>query len=328
MPSKHGAQYPRAVDLPVQYPDLILYQIRVFFLQPDSVWRRPICSVQQINHSMCFLWYRDRWIYENPKALPHRQRVVPACRNSAPKQRKEDAYHVRSKEYVRCGIQHFRRAPRPAVRSAGHNSGRRSRPTQQQAGKPVCQKARPAQIQSGPRRIADCADRGVVCRSLYLPQERAQNNPWNCRLLSQSPHTAPGRLSRNSFGRFRKMERRTSSKPFRKAIDNFPLHKEEIDKLPRKYDAIFARYPYKKGKYLQDEADFFMDLVLHCEEAKHLSGNMFLKQVCSAIEADLHEQMQQVRKLYNPYHNLYLDKCYGESKSPLSEWMDFSKCGE
>lgn len=55
---------------------------------------------------------------------------------------------------------------------------------------------------------------------------------------------------------------------------------------------------------------------------------MFLKQVCGAIEADLHEQMQQVRKLYNPYHNLYLDKCYGESKSPLSEWMDFSKCGE
>lgn len=73
---------------------------------------------------------------------------------------------------------------------------------------------------------------------------------------------------------------------------------------------------------------WFMDLVLHCEEARHLSGNMFLKQVCSAIEADLHEQMQQVRKLYNPYHNLYLDKCYGESKSPLSEWMDFSKCGE
>ena len=116
MPSKHGALYPRAVDLPVQYPDLILYQIRVFFilrgklplpafsrrpcnicsvcgdfdailrqagvffLQPDGVWRRPICYVQQINHSMCFLWYRYRWIYENPKALPHRQRVVPACK--------------------------------------------------------------------------------------------------------------------------------------------------------------------------------------------------------------------------------------------------------
>lgn len=36
--------------------------------------------------------------------------------------------------------------------------------------------------------------------------------------------------------------------------------------------------------------------------------------------------MQKVRKLYN--RNLYLDKCYGESKSPLSEWMDFSKYRE
>lgn len=121
------------------------------------------------------------------------------------------------------------------------------------------------------------------------------------------------------------MERRTSNKPYRKAISNFPCHKEEIDTLSRKYDEIFARYPYKKGKFLLDEADFFMDLVLHCEEAKHLSGSKFLKQVCRTIEADLHEQMQKMRKLYNPYRNLCLDKCYGESKRPLSEWMDFSK---
>lgn len=124
------------------------------------------------------------------------------------------------------------------------------------------------------------------------------------------------------------MERRASNKPYRKAIDNFPRHKEEIDRLPRTYDEIFARYPYKKGKYLQDEADFFMDLVLHCEEAKHLSGSIFLKRVCSAVDADLYEQVQKVRKLYNRYHNLYLDKCCGESKRPLSEWMDFSKYRE
>ena len=37
---------------------------------------------------------------------------------------------------------------------------------------------------------------------------------------------------------------------------------------------------------------------------------------------------KKVRKLYNRYHNLYLDKCYGESKSPLSEWKDFSKYRE
>ena len=33
-----------------------------------------------------------------------------------------------------------------------------------------------------------------------------------------------------------------------------------------------------------------------------------------AIEADLYKQKQEKRKLYNPYRNLYLDKCYGEGK--------------
>ena len=68
--------------------------------------------------------------------------------NSAPKQRKEDAYHVGSKKYVRCGIQRFRRAPRPTVRSAGHNSGRRSRPAQQQAANQFAKK--PVQLRFNP----------------------------------------------------------------------------------------------------------------------------------------------------------------------------------
>ena len=50
--------------------------------------------------------------------------------------------------------------------------------------------------------------------------------------------------------------------------------------------------------------------------------------VCRAIEADLYKQKQEMRKLYNPYRNLYLDKCYGEGKRPLVEWMDFSKYEE
>lgn len=121
------------------------------------------------------------------------------------------------------------------------------------------------------------------------------------------------------------MERRTSAKPYWKAVANFPHHKAEIDRLPRKYYKILARYSFTKGKYLHDEADFFIGLVLHCEEAKLLSGSKFLKRVCSAIEADLYEQTQKVYRLYNPYCNLYLDRCYGESKSPLVECMDFSK---
>ena len=124
------------------------------------------------------------------------------------------------------------------------------------------------------------------------------------------------------------MERSTPAKPYRKALANYPRHKEELDQLPRKYDAVFARYPYKRGKYLLDEPDFFIGLVVHCEEAELLSGGTFLERVCKRIDADLYEQTQKVRKLYNPYRNLYLDKCYGESKRPLGEWMDFSKYKE
>ena len=124
------------------------------------------------------------------------------------------------------------------------------------------------------------------------------------------------------------MERSTPAKPYRKALANYPRHKEELAQLPRKYDAVFARYPYKRGKYLLDEPDFFIGLVVHCEEAELLSGGTFLERVCKRIDADLYEQAQKVRKLYNPYRNLYLDKCYGESERPLGEWMDFSKYKE
>lgn len=124
------------------------------------------------------------------------------------------------------------------------------------------------------------------------------------------------------------MERSTPAKPYRKTLANYPRHKEELDQLPRKYDAVFARYPYKRGKYLLDEPDFFIGLVVHCEEAELLSGGTFLERVCKRIDADLYEQAQKVRKLYNPYRNLYLDKCYGESERPLGEWMDFSKYKE
>lgn len=105
----------------------------------------------------------------------------------------------------------------------------------------------------------------------------------------------------------------------------FPVPQERDRSAARKYDEIFARYPHRKAKHLQDEADFFIDLVIHCKEAELSSGGTFLERTCAAIDADLYEKRQKAQKLYNPYRNLYPDKCYGESKRPLSDWMDFSK---
>ena len=43
------------------------------------------------------------------------------------------------------------------------------------------------------------------------------------------------------------------------------------------------------------------------------------------INAYLYKKRQEENKLYNPYRNLFLDECYGDSKVPLGAWMDFSK---
>lgn len=68
-----------------------------------------------------------------------------------------------------------------------------------------------------------------------------------------------------------------------------------------------------------------MELVLCCEEFKQLHGKAFAKRVCSTVEAHLCEERQKARKLYNPYRNLFLDKCYGDSKTPLVDWINFDK---
>ena len=62
-----------------------------------------------------------------------------------------------------------------------------------------------------------------------------------------------------------------------------------------------------------------MGLIVHCVEAKLSIGGTFLEKACKAIGADLYKQKQEMRGHYSPYRNLYLDKCYGESKQPLVE---------
>ena len=76
--------------------------------------------------------------------------------------------------------------------------------------------------------------------------------------------------------------------------------------------------------HLDIKQDFFENLVLYCEEADHAaSGGKFRDRALCIVKAALREQRQEASKLYNSYRNLYLDKCYGESKTPLGEWMYF-----
>ena len=49
----------------------------------------------------------------------------------------------------------------------------------------------------------------------------------------------------------------------------------------------------------------------------------FKKMAIKKIDEYLYKKRQEERKLYNPYKNLFLDKCYGDSEVPLGAWMNF-----
>lgn len=72
-----------------------------------------------------------------------------------------------------------------------------------------------------------------------------------------------------------------------------------------------------------EEEDFFHTLVMICEEEDNVSStkNVFYRRACEHIENVLKKQKREQNELYNPYKNLYLDKCYGDSKRPLVEWL-------
>lgn len=80
---------------------------------------------------------------------------------------------------------------------------------------------------------------------------------------------------------------------------------------------------YKMGYYGLEEEDFFATLVLLCIEADKVktTSREFQGRACRMIQTNLAERRRKTRLLYNPYQNLYLDKCYGDSKNPLETYL-------
>ncbi len=117
-----------------------------------------------------------------------------------------------------------------------------------------------------------------------------------------------------------------AGKPYAKALIIFPKHKAEIMVLPQKYCQVISKFPYKAGCYGIDEEDYFDTLVLLCLEAdqEKTTRRAFQAQANLKINAELEKRKRETQKFYNPFNNLYLDKCYGDSKAPLGTWMNFS----
>ena len=105
-----------------------------------------------------------------------------------------------------------------------------------------------------------------------------------------------------------------------KKIDSLQTNVPETVTISRaEYEELQAQS--KRVSELESRVDMLM-------EALRLAQHKRFGASSEKSEDALYEQAQKVRKLYNPYRNLYLDKYYGESKRPLGEWMDFSKYKE
>lgn len=93
--------------------------------------------------------------------------------------------------------------------------------------------------------------------------------------------------------------------------------------LRRAYCEVITLFPYKMGFYGLEEEDFFDTLVLLCMEAdpNKTASREFQGRACQMIQTNLAERRRETRVLYNPYQNLYLDKCYGDSQNPLETYL-------
>lgn len=85
-------------------------------------------------------------------------------------------------------------------------------------------------------------------------------------------------------------------------------------------------FPYKNG-YGMDEDDFFSTLIWKCMEANKICARhgAFIEKASRMVEEALCEYRREYNRLYSPYRSMSLDKCYGESETPMIEWLPVEK---
>ena len=94
--------------------------------------------------------------------------------------------------------------------------------------------------------------------------------------------------------------------------------------LPKEFIEVLALY-VGHGYFSEDT---FRDMMTICFEADHEvmhKKTRFKGAAIKKINEYLYKKRQEAYRLYNPYRNLFLDKCYRNSNVPLGAWMNFSK---
>ena len=93
--------------------------------------------------------------------------------------------------------------------------------------------------------------------------------------------------------------------------------KEELKVLPRAVREAITPF-LRSGISLDD----FHEMVLICLEVMQKPNKKALSFAQEQIRYYFREERQKHRILYNPSRNISLNQCIGESKTPVSEWLN------
>jgi hypothetical protein len=65
-------------------------------------------------------------------------------------------------------------------------------------------------------------------------------------------------------------------------------------------------------------------MILCCYAAVNDNGHFSKNKALGNIRALAQKQRHEQNTLYNPYRNISLNQCFGDSKTPVSEWLNVS----
>jgi hypothetical protein len=76
------------------------------------------------------------------------------------------------------------------------------------------------------------------------------------------------------------------------------------------------------------DQDFLHDLIVCCYEAMNERKAFSKFRAKQIIDTMIRERNRENNILYNPFRNISINQCFGESKVPVSEWMNLSEWRE
>ena len=71
--------------------------------------------------------------------------------------------------------------------------------------------------------------------------------------------------------------------------------------------------------------DLFHEMIVCCYTVqKEHNGNSFSKHIYDLISEMIKKRKRETQRLYNSYRNISLNQYIGDSKYPVSDWLDLS----